>query len=234
MLQPQLTMIAGPNGSGMTSLIKMMMALPGINLGTYINADDIELGLLSIADPQARSHEAQRIADEKRAACLQVGKPFSFKTVMSHPSKIELMNEARQTGFNVSLFFVAVDNPLLNVERVSVRVSQGGHSVPRDRIVSRYERTLALLPRAILAADDAVLFDNTATGKGPRAVATVIRQEGGFLFEVIDPRCGWLQRELLSCLPFSGLQSGTIFTVLIPEQVLCKVDLKRTENLSFP
>jgi predicted ABC-type ATPase len=234
MPSPSLIVIAGPNGSGKTSLIKKLMAQPGIDLGTYINADDIELGLHTITDLQVRSREAQRIADEKRAECLKQGKPFSFETVMSHPSKIELMNEARSIGFRASLFFVAVDNPLLNIERVSVRVSQGGHSVPSDRIFSRYARTLALLSRAALAADDAVLFDNTTAGNGPRVVATVTRQEGSFLLEVINPRCEWLQREFLSYLPYSGLQSGTIASVLVPEQVLRDVDLKRTADLSFP
>jgi predicted ABC-type ATPase len=234
MSSPSLVVIAGPNGSGKSSLIRMLTVQSGFNLGTYINADDIEIGLHAISDPQARSREAQRISDEMRAACLTKGKPFSFETVMSHPSKIELMNEARRTGYHVSLFFVAVDNPSLNIERVGVRVSQGGHPVPTDRIISRYGRTLALLPRAILAADEVVMFDNTATGKGPRSVALVTRQEGGFLLEVTNRDCEWLVREFLSYLPYSGLQSGTTSSVFVPEAVFHEADQRRTADLTFP
>ncbi len=234
MAAPSLVVIAGPNGSGKSSLIKKLATMPGIDLGIYINADDIELDLRDIADLQLRSREAQRIADGRRARCLDEGAPFSFETVMSHPSKIDLMNEARQRGFRVTLFFVAVDDPLLNVERVSVRVSQGGHSVPPDRIVSRYRRTLALLPRAILAADSVVLFDNTAQGSGPQAVASVTRGAGGFLLEVHQKGCEWLERELLAHLPFSGLRSGQVSFVLIPEAVLRDMDQRRTAELIFP
>ena len=41
----------------------------------------------------------------------------------------------------------------INIARVAQRVAQGGHDVPRDRIVARYHRTMALLPDAIVAAD---------------------------------------------------------------------------------
>ena len=61
-------MIAGPNGSGKSSLIAILRNNPKIAFGTYINADEIELGLKHIADPQARSREAQRLADANRVA----------------------------------------------------------------------------------------------------------------------------------------------------------------------
>jgi predicted ABC-type ATPase len=234
MPRPTLVVIAGPNGSGKSSLIGKLQGSPDIHLGTYINADDIELGLKRIVDPQARSREAQKQADALRADCLARKSPFSFETVMSHPSKIELMSEARRLGYSVSLYFVAVDDPLLNIQRVQVRVSQGGHSVPEDRIVSRYRRTLALLPRALIACDDAVLFDNTAAGQGPTPAASAFRIGEGFQFEVLNANCGWLRRELLSHLPFSGLLTGQVTSALVPEAVLRSVDLRRTAGLAFP
>jgi predicted ABC-type ATPase len=234
MVAPGLVVIAGPNGSGKSSLIQKLMTMPEINLGTYINADDIELGLHDIVDPQRRSREAQRIADANRTDCLEKGKSFSFETVMSHPSKIDLMHQARQRGYGVTLLFVAVDDPLLNIERVSVRVSQGGHSVPPDRIVSRYHRTLALLPRAILASDSSVLFDNTERGSGPQSVMTATREATGFRLSLHKSGCAWLEREFLSHLPFSGLMSGQVSSVLAPEAVLRDADQRRTADLTFP
>jgi predicted ABC-type ATPase len=234
MAGPTLVVIAGPNGSGKSSLIRKLTSIPEINLGTYINADDIELGLGHITDPQLRSREAQKIADQQREACINNREPFSFETVMSHPSKIDLMAEARQLGYNVTLFFVAVDDPSLNIDRVGTRVSQGGHSVPADRIVSRYYRTLALLSRALLTSDSAVLFDNTERGTGPNAVMTVSRETGGFQFDLLRKDCEWLDRELLAHLPFSGLRTGQIASVLVPEAVLEAADLRRTAGLTFP
>ncbi len=233
MARPSLVVVAGPNGSGKSSLITTLRKNPAIDFGIYVNADEIELGLKHIADPQARSREAQRLADEIRESCFKRKTTFSFETVMSHPSKIALMEEARAAGYTVSLFFVAVDDPRTNIARVNQRVSLGGHSVPEDRIVKRYGRTLALLPRAILAADEAVLFDNTAIGSGPRAVTSVARQANGFEV-VIHRNCEWLQREFLTFLPFSGLISGSMKKAVVPEAILQDIDNRRTADLTFP
>jgi predicted ABC-type ATPase len=233
MVSPSLLVIAGPNGSGKSSLIARLRAR-GIDLGAYINADDIELGLKDMPDPQLRSREAQKLADAQRAECLEGKQSFSFETVMSHPSKIDLMQEAREQGYHVSLAFVAVDNPGVNVRRVALRVSQGGHPVPEDRIVARYSRTLALLPRAILVTHEAVLFDNSEAGSGPRPIAEFRRSETGFFIRVLDQRCAWLRRELLEFLPFSALLSGITGDVHAPFATIMDADQRRTADLTFP
>jgi hypothetical protein len=71
------------------------------------------------------------------------------------------MEQARLAGFNVLLFFIGLDDPLINIERVSARVQTGGHDVPKDRIIARYHRTMALLPEMVRRADRAWIFDNT-------------------------------------------------------------------------
>jgi predicted ABC-type ATPase len=137
MAAPTLTVIAGPNGSGKSTLTRNLQQ-EGVDFGVYINADEIELTLKHISDPQHRSRDAQRIADRQRSTCLAERANFSFETVMSHPSKIDLMREARMSGFHVVLYFVALDDPMLNVERVAQRVALGGHPVPKDRILARW------------------------------------------------------------------------------------------------
>jgi predicted ABC-type ATPase len=230
---PNLLVVAGPNGSGKSSLIAQLRTR-GVNLGTYINADDIELGLKDMPDLQLRSREAQRLADAQRSQCLQEKLSFSFETVMSHPSKINLMRQAREQGYHVSLAFVAVDNPRVNIGRVALRVSQGGHPVPEDRIVARYGRTLALLPRVILTTHEAVLFDNSEAGSGPRPIAEFRRSETGFFIRILNQHCGWLRRELLEFLPFSALLSGITGDVHAPFATIENADKRRTAGLTFP
>ncbi len=53
------------------------------------------------------------------------------------------------------------DNPAINIQRVKTRVAAGGHTVPEDKIVSRYHRSLALLGRAISHTNRAFLFDTS-------------------------------------------------------------------------
>jgi predicted ABC-type ATPase len=80
---------------------------------------------------------------------------------MSSPDKVELLREAKSKGFRTYLYFVATDDPNINVQRVGNRVVKGGHGVPEDKIVSRYYRSLSLLGEAIRHTDRAFLFDTT-------------------------------------------------------------------------
>jgi predicted ABC-type ATPase len=177
----RLLVIAGPNGSGKSTLTNQLLA-DGVDLGHYINPDEIALTLDLTGE--ARSLEAQRLAEEQRRAYLAQGVSFSFETVMSHPSKIEFLREAREAGYRIVLFFVALESPDLNVARVRQRVALGGHDVPEDRIRSRYNNVMALLPKAIKYTDRTVLFDNSyrSYAGGPvqlTAVCEILRKEKG-------------------------------------------------------
>jgi predicted ABC-type ATPase len=154
--------VAGPNGSGKSSLINHLQEM-GVDLGEYINADDIAKQIFggSIV-PDEISLRAQQTADQLREACLAQGKDFTFETVMSHESKVSFMQRARALGYAVQVYFIATGDPALNAERVAARVKAGGHAVPVDRIIARYHRTLGLLPAAIIAATRVTVFDNSA------------------------------------------------------------------------
>ncbi len=182
-----LNVFAGPNGSGKSTLIGHLQT-SGLQLGEYINADDIVKALGLIGDDGSR--QGQLLADEARERCLINGSDFSFETVMSHPSKIEFMACAKSSGFQVSLFFVATNDPILNVERVGARVAQGGHDVPTDRIIARYQRTMALLPAAIAACNQATIFDNSrnaSLGSGGLRPVYQVRNEHELLVVEFRP-----------------------------------------------
>lgn len=104
---------------------------------------------------------ASVLADAIRRELLFQGSTFTFETVMSSPDKIAFMREAKDRGYRTYLYFVATDDPAINVERVKLRVSQGGHDVPEDRIRSRYDRSIGLLDDACASADRAYVFDNS-------------------------------------------------------------------------
>jgi predicted ABC-type ATPase len=175
---PILTVFAGPNGSGKSSLIASLRD-QGIEFGAYYNADDIAAGLIGRPDEVARL--AQEIVREKRAEALAESIDHSFETVMSHVSHIEYMRTARESGFEVRLFFVATDKPEINLGRVANRVAHGGHDVPQDRIISRYYRCLENLPSAIATSDSAWIFDNSQAGQPHRLLAYIEGGKGGIL-----------------------------------------------------
>ncbi len=99
----------------------------------------------------------QFICDE----LLRLRMKFSFETVFSHRSKLEMMQRATKLGYKVYLYFIATNDPEINKDRVKTRVAKGGHDVPPDRIESRYYRSLELLPDAIRSSYHAFMFDNS-------------------------------------------------------------------------
>jgi len=108
---------------------------------------------------------AQIIADYLRKKLLQQKTRFSFETVFSHASKLDIMREAVSAGYKVYLYYVSTESPEINKFRVKARTVQGGHSVPEDKIVSRYYRALELLHDAAQLAYQAYSFDNSVEGE---------------------------------------------------------------------
>jgi predicted ABC-type ATPase len=160
MNQPQLITIAGPNGAGKSTITQRFRdnnLLPN----NYINPDEIVLGMTEIVDPIERVYAAAREADRQRQELLLAKSSMAFETVMSHPSKIEFMQAARKAGYQVTLIFVGVASAEISVLRVKQRVANGGHDVPRQKIIDRYNRVMLLLPQAIRSVDRALLFDNS-------------------------------------------------------------------------
>jgi len=108
---------------------------------------------------------AQVIADFVRKKLLELKKKFSFETVFSHLSKLEIMRHAVVDGYKVYLYFVSTESPEINKFRVQARKAQKGHDVPEDKIVSRYYRSLDLLYDACQLAYQVFFFDNSVEGQ---------------------------------------------------------------------
>ncbi len=117
------------------------------------------------------SYKAALIASFIRWAMYKSGKGFAFETVMSHKSKLKELAVARKEGYKIYLYFVCIDNPEINIERVRDRVKKGGHDVNSTKLRERYLNTLENLYPAIKLADKVYLFDNSE--KTPELVAEI-------------------------------------------------------------
>lgn len=107
------------------------------------------------------SYFASVAADFIRQKLLDAGTSFTFETVMSSSDKVDFFCKAKGSGYRTYLYYIATDDPLINISRVEHRTALGGHSVPREKTIARYERSLALLMPAIRCADRAYIFDNS-------------------------------------------------------------------------
>lgn len=157
-------LLAGPNGSGKTTLYQTRVA--PCFAGPFINADIIQRDELKDPAPAA-SYEAARIAESRRADFIAQHRDFVTETVFSHPSKLDLISAARNSGYTVIVMHVGVNSPDLSVARVSARVDEGGHTVPEKKIRARYERSAALIREAVLQADRGMVFDNSNLNQPP-------------------------------------------------------------------
>lgn len=189
-------LLAGPNGAGKSSLYRALVreGILGARL-EFVNADLHERDHLQhIDDPQRRSEAAREWADARRAQLVDDGVSFASETVFSHPSKLELLQQARDRGYTVALYVVALDDPQRLLSRVAQRVREGGHDVPAERILARYTRTMAHLADAVVVANAAYLYDarDVADG-GPRLVA--VRTAAGTTL-VDAPLPAWAQTML--------------------------------------
>jgi predicted ABC-type ATPase len=116
---------------------------------------------LSFHNVGINAYFATVAADFIRQKLFTASKSFTFETVMSFPDKIDLLKSAQAKGYRTYLYYVATEDPSINISRVQYRVKKGGHSVPTDKIVQRYYRSLELLVEAVRATHRAYIFDNS-------------------------------------------------------------------------
>lgn len=186
----QLWLLAGGNGTGKTTFYKTRLESLGL---PFINADSLAKQLYPGLAEQ-HSYEAAKIAEAMRLKLLQEGRTFCFETVFSHPSKIDFIGQAKAMGYEIILVFIHLELISLNQARVIQRVSEGGHKVPENKIISRIPRVLQNIKQVIPLCDCSYLLDNSSF-KNPFQQVAVIND--GQITLKKDPLPSWA-KELLT------------------------------------
>ena len=123
----KLYIIAGCNGAGKTTA--SYTVLPEIlECREFVNADEIAKGL-SPFNPSSVAIEAGRLMLKRIGELLSAGVSFSVETTLSTRSYINLIQQAQNQGYSVSLIYFWLNSPELAIERVKQRVANGGHDV---------------------------------------------------------------------------------------------------------
>lgn len=201
--RPLLVVYAGPNGSGKSTITEEDISGRGFP-DLYINADDIA------REQKIGAYEAAVEAARIRRAALDARISFAMETVMSTPDKIEFMREAKGKGYRVHLEYITTQDPDLNVLRVHDRVLDGGHDVPDDKILSRYDRSMKLLPKAVEIADSATIYNNSFDDPIVIAEKTVA---AGIVIYPRQPPSRWSEREILKLL---GIKDAVVVMPSLP------------------
>lgn len=184
---PTLYVLAGPNGAGKSTFYRARLSrLTGAE---FVNADELALQTFGhVAETVEESAEGQRLAEARRRELMAKKADLVVETTFSHPSKLELLHNARAAGYQLIVYHLNLESPDLAVERVAGRVLRGGHPAPEDRIRARYARNQPLIREAVLMADTALVLDSSEMGAGP---TPLIAFTAGRPTEVADNLPDW-------------------------------------------
>ena len=159
--KPVLIVIAGPNGSGKTSVTSKILHHEWMEDSVYINPDIVAQERFGDWNSKEAVIQAVKYCEEWRERCLTERKSLIFETVLSADDKIDFIERAKKSGFFVRLFFVCTESPLINASRIAQRVIKGGHDVPITKIVSRYQKSILNCKYISTKIDRTYLYDNS-------------------------------------------------------------------------
>lgn len=163
--RPELIIIAGPNGSGKTSVTQKFLHHEWAEGTIYINPDEVAKERFGDWNSREAILSAANYCAEWRERCLAEKKSFVFETVMSAEDKIDFIIRAKEAGFFVRLFFISTSHPSINAARIAGRVMEGGHDVPIPKIVSRYYKSIENCKTISPVVDRLYVYDNSVNGQ---------------------------------------------------------------------
>lgn len=184
MRRPEIVLLCGPNGSGKSTFFDRRLAKWAI---PFVNPDIIAAKLAAGQEGDF-AFRATRAANEERERLLAARQSFVTEGIRFDSA---LMSRGRELGYVIRAVFVCLESPEMNVGRVLLRVSQGGHSVPLGAVAARYERSLESAREAARLADHFYVFDNSQRDRSHRLLA---RFKGGKLIALRRKIPDWAQR----------------------------------------
>jgi predicted ABC-type ATPase len=158
---PNLYIISGCNGAGKTTA--SYTVLPEmLDCKEFVNADEIAKGL-SPFQPETVSFHAGRIMLERINELLDQNVDFAIETTLTTLSYQKTIEFAKKKGYTITLLFFWLNDVKLAIERVKIRVSEGGHNIPEEIIIRRYKKGIINLVNVFVnLCDYWIIIDNSS------------------------------------------------------------------------
>ncbi len=159
-------MLAGCNGAGKSSIGGAALLESGVR---FYNPDETAR---EIAAANAHLNPPPTMGEVNAAAWSQ-GRTlleraidqhldFAFETTLGGQTMTDLLERAAGEGLAVHVWFAGLTNVELHIERVRQRVARGGHDIPREKIVERYDGGRKNLVRLLSELASVRVYDNSA------------------------------------------------------------------------
>lgn len=158
---PILIVIAGPNGSGKTTITSEILKSEWLEDAVYINPDNVAQERFGDWNSPEAVREAAVFCEKWREDCLLNRRSLIFETVMSAPDKVDFIRRAKDAGYFVRIFFISTESPAINAARIAARYMKGGHDVPIPKIVSRYVKSISNCVEVAPLVDRLYVYDNS-------------------------------------------------------------------------
>jgi Uncharacterized protein conserved in bacteria len=149
---------AGNNGSGKSTIRNLIVDRLGISVN--IDPDALARGI-DPDHPDRRKVSAGKEAIKLARECIQHKRDFSLETTLAGGNAIRLIRDAKANGFEVTMFYVGLNDVRLNIERVAARVQTGGHHIPTKDIVRRQTTSMQNLLTNLRLIDHLIVIDNS-------------------------------------------------------------------------
>ncbi|MEH3114644.1 zeta toxin family protein [Pedobacter terrae] len=176
----QLYIISGCNGAGKTTA--SFTVLPEIlNCREFVNADEIARGI-SPFKPESVAIQAGKIMLNRIDELLLQKANFAIETTLTTKSYLNTIKRAKALGYQVTLLFFWLNEVELAIERVKMRVSEGGHDIPEDVIRRRYYKGIQNLQQFIKTVDFWFVLNNSKKSlqfiaEGNKSEMTIFEKE---------------------------------------------------------
>ncbi|MBQ9311976.1 MAG: zeta toxin family protein [Bacteroidales bacterium] len=190
---PVLIVIAGPNGFGKTSVTSQLLKHEWMEDALYINPDNVAKDMFGDWNNPESVMKAVKYCEELREKCITEHKSLIFETVLSTDEKVDFIKRAKQEGYFIRLFVVGTENPTINASRIAKRVMLGGHTVPIEKIISRYYKSISNCANVSKFVDRTYVYDNS-----------IDNEEARLLFRYVD---GKLFKQYTKDLPLWTVNS---------------------------
>jgi predicted ABC-type ATPase len=180
--RPVIVALAGPNGAGKSTFFHAHLEAAGLRfVNAVVLSRELKIG----------PYEAAKMADSLRRELVRQRESFVFETVFSDPAgdKLDFLKDVATAEYTVILCFIGISGPETCEQRVAMRVSQGGHDVPTEKLETRYPRILANLKNALQEVPHVWVFDNDDL-RYPFRLVTVF--ESGQAIRLHKPVPQWL------------------------------------------
>ncbi|HZY30962.1 MAG TPA: AAA family ATPase [Candidatus Methylomirabilis sp.] len=158
----RIVIIAGPNGAGKTTFATEFLPNEA-GCPDFINADLIARGLSPFAS-ESVAFEAGKVMLSQMAARVKAGRSFAFETTLSGLGYARSIPLWRRAGYHVKMIFLSLPSVGLALERIRIRVKQGGHDVPEGIVRRRFGRGFRNFEKVYRGLVNAwALYDNSGS-----------------------------------------------------------------------